>query len=122
MDNDLIGIENRIRQNHRTFSAGGVFRKVLSRHVSVEGKTADIGGIKNGKKKSVSAERRIHFTIQSWHGYKRMSSVRNMMCCSTRMAKRLRTRCFFITLGDIVTEDLLLENQRRSPMKRQKKI
>lgn len=35
VDNDLIGIEKRIRQNHRTFSAGGVFRKTLNRHVSV---------------------------------------------------------------------------------------
>lgn len=52
VDNELIEIEKRIRQNHRTFSAGGVFRKALSRHVSVEGKTADIGGIKNGKKRA----------------------------------------------------------------------
>ncbi len=52
VDNELIGIEKRIRQNHRTFSAGGIFRKALNRHVSVEGKTADIGGIKNGKKRA----------------------------------------------------------------------
>lgn len=38
VDNDLIGIEKRIRQNHRTFSSGGVFRKALNRHVSVEEK------------------------------------------------------------------------------------
>jgi len=35
VDNELIGIEKRIRQNHRTFSSGGVFRKALNRHVSV---------------------------------------------------------------------------------------
>lgn len=35
VDNELIGIEKRIRQNHRTFSAGGIFRKTLNRHVSV---------------------------------------------------------------------------------------
>lgn len=38
VDNELIGIEKRIRRNHRTFSAGGVFRKALNRHVSVEEK------------------------------------------------------------------------------------
>ena len=43
VDNELIEIEKQIRQNHRTFSAGGIFRKALNRHVSVEGKTADIG-------------------------------------------------------------------------------
>ena len=52
VDNELIGIEKRIRQNHRTFSAGGIFRKALNRHVSVEGKTADIGGIENDKKRA----------------------------------------------------------------------
>ncbi|WP_297646596.1 hypothetical protein [uncultured Treponema sp.] len=38
VDNELIGIEKRIRQDHRTFSAGGIFRKALNRHVSVEEK------------------------------------------------------------------------------------
>ncbi|WP_296029033.1 hypothetical protein [uncultured Treponema sp.] len=38
VDNELIGIEKRIRQDHRIFSAGGVFRKALNRHVSVEEK------------------------------------------------------------------------------------
>lgn len=38
VDNELVEIEKRIRQNHRTFSAGGIFRKALNRHVSVEGK------------------------------------------------------------------------------------
>lgn len=38
VDNELIGIEKRIRRNHRTFSAGGIFRKALNRHVSVEEK------------------------------------------------------------------------------------
>ena len=38
VDNELIEIEKRIRQNHRTFSAGGIFRKALNRHVSVEEK------------------------------------------------------------------------------------
>ena len=32
VDNELIGIEKRIRQNHRTFSAGGIFRNALNRH------------------------------------------------------------------------------------------
>lgn len=58
--------------------------------------------------KKVSAGRRIHFTIQSWQGYKRRSSVLNMMCFFTKMAKRLRTRCFFITHGGIATEGLAL--------------
>lgn len=35
VDNELIEIEKRIRQSHRTFSAGGIFRKALNRHVSV---------------------------------------------------------------------------------------
>lgn len=35
VDNELVEIEKRIRQNHRTFSAGGTFRKALNRHVSV---------------------------------------------------------------------------------------
>lgn len=35
-DNELVGIEKRIRQSHRTFSASGIFRKALNRHVSVE--------------------------------------------------------------------------------------
>ena len=55
----------------------------------------------------MSTERRIPFTIQSWYGYKRMSSVRNMMCFSTRMAGLLPTRCFFITHGGIVDDYLL---------------
>ena len=38
VDNELIEIEKRIRQNHRTFSAGGIFRKALNRHVSLEEK------------------------------------------------------------------------------------
>lgn len=42
VDNELIEIEKRIRKSHRTFSAGGIFRKALNRHVSVEWKTADI--------------------------------------------------------------------------------
>ena len=42
VDNELIEIEKRIRQNHRTFSAGGIFRKALNRHVSVEEKAKDI--------------------------------------------------------------------------------
>ncbi len=36
LDNELVGIEKRIRQSHRTFSASGIFRKALNRHVSVE--------------------------------------------------------------------------------------
>ena len=43
VDNELIEIEKRIRQNHRTFSAGGIFRKALNRHVSVEEKAENIG-------------------------------------------------------------------------------
>ena len=39
VDKELIGIEKRIRQNHRTFSAGGIFRDALNRHVSVEEKS-----------------------------------------------------------------------------------
>lgn len=39
VDNELIEIEKRIRQNHRTFSAGGIFRKALNRHVSVQNRT-----------------------------------------------------------------------------------
>ena len=42
VDNELIGIEKSIRQNHRTFSAGGIFRNALNRHVSVDEKATDI--------------------------------------------------------------------------------
>ena len=35
VDNELVVIEKRIRQSHRTFSAGGIFRNELNRHVSV---------------------------------------------------------------------------------------
>ena len=38
VDNELIEIEKRIRRNHRTFPAGGIFRKALNRHVSLEEK------------------------------------------------------------------------------------
>ena len=61
-------------------------------------------------KKERERERRIPFTIQSWHGFRRMSSVRNMRCFSTKMTKRLLTRCFFLADGGGVTEGLILES------------